>query len=113
YFLENVERLSQTFSRSSSMQVENSSVSSSVERSTDEEPPPSYLEAISQTQNNIRAENITSRLETENQNIEVHQMNIELLSRQVEVEVKQEVFNNHLDLVKRQFLEFIDSVRMK
>ncbi|CAG8666377.1 401_t:CDS:1, partial [Scutellospora calospora] len=47
YFLENVERLSQTFSRSSSMQVENSSINSSIERFIDE-PPSNYLEAISQ-----------------------------------------------------------------
>ncbi|CAG8578244.1 7391_t:CDS:1, partial [Scutellospora calospora] len=38
YFLGNIERISQTFSRSSSMQVENSSVSSSVEHFTDEPP---------------------------------------------------------------------------
>ncbi|CAG8478036.1 4555_t:CDS:2 [Scutellospora calospora] len=61
YFVENVERISQTFSRSSSMQVENSSISSSVERFTDEEPPPSYFEAILQTprtENNISSSEI-------------------------------------------------------
>ncbi|CAG8637476.1 6228_t:CDS:2, partial [Scutellospora calospora] len=72
YFLENVERLLQIFSRSSSMRVENSSVSSNVECFTDEELPPSYFEAISQTQNNIRTENNISNSETEQEEISIN-----------------------------------------
>ncbi|CAG8664542.1 2869_t:CDS:2, partial [Scutellospora calospora] len=65
YFLENIERILQTFSRSSSIQVENFSINSSVERFTDE-PPPSYLEAISQA-----PENNVSRSEIETQNVSI------------------------------------------
>ncbi|RIB08141.1 hypothetical protein C2G38_2212381 [Gigaspora rosea] len=43
----------------------------------------------------------------------VHRINIQLLSEQVEVEIKKNFFNNHLELVQKQFLEFIESVKYK
>ncbi|RIB02533.1 hypothetical protein C2G38_2291005 [Gigaspora rosea] len=43
----------------------------------------------------------------------VHRINIQLLSEQVEVEIKKDLFNNHLELVQKQFLEFIESVKYK
>ncbi|CAG8528528.1 1814_t:CDS:2 [Scutellospora calospora] len=68
YFLENVKRISQTFSRSSSIQVENSSVSSMEVQSDN---PPTYEEAIAEPQNSANIENNVSRSEAETQNVSI------------------------------------------
>ncbi|CAG8758696.1 33626_t:CDS:2, partial [Gigaspora margarita] len=43
----------------------------------------------------------------------VHQINIHLLSQQVEVEIRKDLFNNHLELIQKQFFEFIESIKYK
>jgi hypothetical protein len=40
-------------------------------------------------------------------------MNIQLLSSRVEVEMKKELFNNYLELIQKQFLEFVESIKIK
>ncbi|CAG8592789.1 22322_t:CDS:2 [Cetraspora pellucida] len=43
----------------------------------------------------------------------VHLINIQLFSSYVEVEMNKKLFNNYLELIQKQFLEFVESIKIK